>query len=418
MFRVLLIGLIVHLVLGGLALSMVRRWLPSWWDNARLRRALVLVPVMGLLGVASWTLGLWMDWGAVAYWSANVSGLMGVVMLGLTLTVPLSNLLLKASGQKGASAPPEPAREVGRVEVVDAPRAGITRRQVLGAAAHGAPALMTGALTGGMAMGSQLAAIKPMTFEWAGLAPQLEGFRILHLSDIHIGFYVGLHQLEGLLREAAAHKPDLILVTGDLSDDLSRLPQALALIEGVGAPYGAWASIGNHEYFRGLRQVKAAHARSGVPLLLESATTLDVDGATLCLAGADDPVRLRGDISAFLRKTVSAALKGRPDERADFTVMMSHRPRGFEAASDMGVELTLSGHTHGGQVGWGGRSVFDVQARYLWGHYKKREGSQLYTSSGVGHWLPLRIGCPTEAPLITLRSPPLRSHGPGEGRGS
>jgi predicted MPP superfamily phosphohydrolase len=84
--------------------------------------------------------------------------------------------------------------------------------------------------------------------------------------------------------------------------------------------------------------------------------------------------------------------------------MLSHRPAAFDAAAENGVDLTLAGHTHGAQVGLFGRSLLEPlwpEAR-LWGHY--RQGvSQLYTSSGVGHWFPFRLGCPSEAPVIELR---------------
>ena len=83
---------------------------------------------------------------------------------------------------------------------------------------------------------------------------------------------------------------------------------------------------------------------------------------------------------------------------------MTHRPEGFDPASEMGIELTLSGHTHGGQAGLNGRSLWSAFTdRYLWGHYAKN-GSQMYLSSGIGHWFPFRLGCPTEAPIIELTS--------------
>jgi uncharacterized protein len=82
---------------------------------------------------------------------------------------------------------------------------------------------------------------------------------------------------------------------------------------------------------------------------------------------------------------------------------MSHRPDAFDHAAVRGIDLTLAGHTHGGQIGMFGRSVFESYwpERYLWGRYE-RNGSQLYTSAGVGHWFPFRLGCPPEAPVIEL----------------
>ena len=87
-----------------------------------------------------------------------------------------------------------------------------------------------------------------------------------------------------------------------------------------------------------------------------------------------------------------------------FTILMSHRPEGLNAAAALGIPLTLAGHTHGGQFGWFGRSIFEpwLPHRYLWGKYQKDQ-SQLYTSAGVGHWFPFRLGCPPEAPIIVLK---------------
>ena len=104
----------------------------------------------------------------------------------------------------------------------------------------------------------------------------------------------------------------------------------------------------------------------------------------------------------FLTDSIKRALAGKPEN--SFTVLMTHRPEGFDPASEMGIELTLSGHTHGGQAGLNGRSLWSAFTdRYLWGHYAKN-GSQMYLSSGIGHWFPFRLGCPTEAPIIELTS--------------
>jgi predicted MPP superfamily phosphohydrolase len=87
-----------------------------------------------------------------------------------------------------------------------------------------------------------------------------------------------------------------------------------------------------------------------------------------------------------------------------FKILMSHRPDAFDYAASQGINLTLAGHTHGGQIGFMGRSLFDSYwaDRYLWGEYRQGR-SALYTSSGVGHWFPFRLGCPPEAPIIELR---------------
>ena len=86
-----------------------------------------------------------------------------------------------------------------------------------------------------------------------------------------------------------------------------------------------------------------------------------------------------------------------------FSILMSHRSQALDYASPLGIDLVLAGHTHGFQLGLGGRSLFDslLPDRYIWGQYNQGQ-SQLYTTCGVGHWLPFRFGCPPEAPLIVL----------------
>ena len=89
-----------------------------------------------------------------------------------------------------------------------------------------------------------------------------------------------------------------------------------------------------------------------------------------------------------------------------FKVLMSHRAKALDFADRFNVDLILAGHTHGGQIGFNRRSVFEnflANEPYLWGKYKKGK-TQLYTSSGVGHWFPFRIGCPAEAPIIVLKN--------------
>ena len=102
-----------------------------------------------------------------------------------------------------------------------------------------------------------------------------------------------------------------------------------------------------------------------------------------------------------LRRSVEASQLEAPSDA--FRLLMSHRSLAFDYAAPLGVDLTLAGHNHGVQLGLGGRSLFEswYPDRYLWGHYQK-ESSQLYTSAGVGHWFPFRLGCPPEAPLLVL----------------
>jgi predicted MPP superfamily phosphohydrolase len=243
--------------------------------------------------------------------------------------------------------------------------------------------------------------LKPMVLDQ--LPPVLEGLRILHISDSHLSQYVTLEVLADVLIQAELFSPDLIAVTGDIADDLSLLGEALTMMAGLRPRLGTYACLGNHEYYRGLPEVYRIFERSPVPLLVNECVTLNVSGVNLRVGGIEDPRWVGGGDYGFFKNAIDTMLTD--SEAADFTVLMSHRPDALDYASEVGLHLTLAGHTHGGQIGLMKRSLFEPirPQGYLWGHYRKHQ-SHLYTSSGVGHWFPFRLGCPAEAPVIELRS--------------
>jgi len=162
-------------------------------------------------------------------------------------------------------------------------------------------------------------------------------------------------------------------------------------------------SLGNHEYYRGITDSIRIFTAGSIPLLVNQGMTLKVGLQNLFIGGADDPVSLKSNITPFLKRTVEMTMKAAQPE--SFSILMSHRPKTLDVANDQKIDLILSGHTHGGQIGFNGRSLFEGMIEkepYLWGKYKKGE-TQLYTSSGMGHWLPFRLNCPPEAPLIILK---------------
>jgi uncharacterized protein len=275
-----------------------------------------------------------------------------------------------------------------------------TRRDLLRGVAASIPLSTLGGGVCGLdgASAPQRIPLVPMRFP--GLHPDLEGLRILQLSDLHLGAAMRAPDLEALLVRAAAHRPDLIVLTGDVADDLGELEEALRIVHRHRPRLGVFAALGNHEYLHDIRATRPIYERSAVPLLVDRGVTLRVGGAQLYLAGADDPID-KGDAALFLDQAVARCASGAPEDA--FRLLLCHRPEGFLPAAKRGFHLTLSGHTHGGQVGLMGVSAFQalMPDRYLWGAYQ-RGGSRLYTTSGFGHWFPFRLGCPTEAPLIVL----------------
>jgi predicted MPP superfamily phosphohydrolase len=289
----------------------------------------------------------------------------------------------------------------------------LTRRTVVRAVAAAVPlgAIGTGIAGFTSEAGTPLRLL-PLTFD--GLHPALDGLRILQLSDLHLGCRKGLVDLDALVECLRTTPPDLIAVTGDIAEDVNLLAPALRIVASLRPRLGTFASLGNHEYLRGIALTRPTLERSPVRLLVNAGHTIDAGGgARLYVAGVDDPVVVRGNIAPFMKRAVDAAFDGAP--AGAFHLLLSHRPEGFDRAAQQRVELTLSGHTHGGQIGFNGKSAFEplYPDGYLWGSYT-REASRLYTTSGFGDWFPFRLGCPEEAALVVLRrgatnaAPPLR----------
>jgi predicted MPP superfamily phosphohydrolase len=239
----------------------------------------------------------------------------------------------------------------------------------------------------------------PLAFR--DLPPALHGLRILHLSDLHLGAGRTSADLKALLDSLRPDPPDLIVLTGDVADQLQELEAALQLVTAFAPRLGVYAALGNHEYLNDIEQTLPTYQRSSVRLLVNETAHIPIGDATLFLAGVDDPVFF-GPARPFYERTIAACAASAPAN--GFRLLLCHRPEGFESAAKHGFHLTLSGHTHGGQVGLFGRSAFEVLfgVPYLWGQYRRGE-SRLYTTSGFGHWFPFRLNCPAEAPVITLK---------------
>jgi len=277
------------------------------------------------------------------------------------------------------------------------------RRNFLKAGSAALPAVLISSTGIGFAGGFQQVRIPEVPMIFPDLPEALDGLRILHLSDLHLGYYYQLNDLEDLLGRMENKNIDLVLVTGDLSDDLNRLPDALKLIEQLKTKNPKFISIGNHEYFRGVDSFLKETEKSPLELLRNENHVIDINGVPVVLAGADDPVALNSDIREFMYKTVAQSMQNASANA--FKLLMSHRPIALDRAEEFDIDLILAGHTHGGQIGFNRRSVFEDRLQnehYLWGKFQKGK-SQLYTSSGVGHWFPFRLGCPAEAPIIILK---------------
>jgi predicted MPP superfamily phosphohydrolase len=380
------------LIISGTIVLLLRFLHPDWWKRKSVRFP-ALISMAGIpISLLIWLLGSTSGIKTISDIGMTLASIILLIQLSLILSLPLSGVIPLFFRIKVWL-----ARRFGRSES----EIQKSRREFIMRAA----AIIPGAAltTQAAAIAGAYAEIKVpvINLPIAGLPEKLRGLKIAHLSDSHLGHYKYLDDLEEAVEKITPHSPDLVLVTGDISDDLSILGDAIRIIDSIDPPLGVFASVGNHEYYRGIAAVRKIFEKSPFPMLIDEGVLVEKEGHKIFIGGADDPVSLRSVNIDFLKQTVKKTLEPAPDD--SFRILMSHRPRGLDFAPDHGVSLVLAGHTHGGQVGFFGRSAFEAvwPELYLWGIYRKKN-TTLYTSSGMGHWMPLRIACPAEAPILIL----------------
>jgi len=384
----------VILLFGLIQLLLLRQLNRVWWNQKWIRRGAYSLPITGVVSLVLMGLAEYHRISWLAALASPVTVLAVILEISLMLSLPVSGAFHLVERWLGGLA--HRRRAVQTEDIPDQ-----RRRVLLKGAAALVPMATMGAALGGVGRAYAGAEVKRVPFSFRLLPDELDGLRILQLSDLHLRHYVTLDNLEEILDEAALFSPDLVLVTGDLSDDLEQLPPALEMIAALKPPLGCYAILGNHEYFRGIEQVRAIYAASPVTLLVNEHLLLTIRGTRLLLAGIDDPISLSRFQRDFYPRSIETTLADAPEDL--FTLLMSHRPDAFGPAAARGIDLTLAGHTHGGQVGFGGRFILESSYphSYLWGKYTIND-SQFYTTSGAGHWFPFRLGCPAEAPVIEL----------------
>jgi len=226
----------------------------------------------------------------------------------------------------------------------------------------------------------------------------LDGFRIVQLSDIHIGPILKREFAARLVAEVNRLSPDLIAVTGDLVDgSVRQLEGEVEPLGELSAPHGVYFVTGNHDYYSGAEAWLARISELGIrPLGNERVQIGDGDGA-FDLAGVDD---YRGDLLRGSSEDLERALRDRDPDRP--VVLLAHDPSSFKRASAMQVDLQISGHTHGGQI-WPFLYLVRLAVPQVAG-LLRRGRSQLYVSRGTGFWgPPIRLFAPSEITEIVIR---------------
>ncbi len=242
------------------------------------------------------------------------------------------------------------------------------------------------------------ARIKDVDVPIAGLPAGLHGFTIAQITDIHVGPTIKRGYLDAIVDAVNGIGADMIAVTGDLVDgtvhDLSPHTQPLSRLK---ARHGAFFVTGNHEYYSGEVAWSAEVRRLGLTVLTNQHVVLDHDGASLIVAGVPDHSAHHFDPAQ--RSDPAAALHGAPDGPP--RLLLAHQPRSAQAASDVGFDLQISGHTHGGQF-WPWNHFVRLQQPFV-GGLDRLGDLWVYTSRGTGYWgPPIRLGIPSEITRIRL----------------
>ncbi len=269
----------------------------------------------------------------------------------------------------------------------------------------------------GMLFGRFNFKVRRSEITYTDLPPAFDGYRIIHISDLHLGSLYGYQEkLRRAINLINNESPDLILFTGDLVNNLAEETEGWEdLLAGLYAPDGNYAILGNHDYGEyydwpdekahqeNMQKLIRAHENSGFALLLNRSVKISRNDEDIFLAGVENwglpPFKQYGDLAK--------ALQNIPD--AGFTILLSHDPSHWdeEVTDRTGVHLTLSGHTHGMQFGIriGKFRWSPIQIKYpRWVGFYQQGYQYLHVNPGLGYiGYAGRIGIPPEISLITLK---------------
>ncbi len=276
------------------------------------------------------------------------------------------------------------------------------RRKVMSRIVAGAATVAVAGLSGiAVVKAAKRAVIKKLDVNLPRLPRNLDGMKIVQLSDLHIGLTNGGRWLEDIVSRVNALKPDVIVVTGDIIDgQVELLAEEIAPLRDLEAPHGVYFVTGNHEYYFGVSEWLPAVAKLGIRVLRNERVKIGEGDDFFYLAGVDD-YNSRGMVPGH-GQDVEKALDGRePDVEV---VLLAHQPRAIYKAAKMDVGLVLCGHTHGGQI-WPFTYLVGLQQPYNKGLHRHGERTWIYVNQGTGLWgPPMRLGTEGEITEISLRA--------------
>jgi predicted MPP superfamily phosphohydrolase len=299
----------------------------------------------------------------------------------------------------GAPAPPplEEPEDAGPPPSAELPRRLFLARGL----AVTAGAVAVGTVGTGAYLANAAPVVERVPVTLRGLDPALDGFRIVTFSDGHLSSTYGARRFERLVEIVNAQQPDVVAIVGDLVDgSVDELREDVAPLADLVSDQGVYFVTGNHEYFVDTTSWLRHLSTLGVDVLRNERVSLTRGTASFDLAGIDDRTAASSGLPGH-GADLDAALDGRDDSTP--VVLLAHQPVMLDRAVAAGVDLQLSGHTHGGQL-WPFDYVIRLDQPAVDG-LSRHGDTQLYVTRGAGYWgPPVRIGARPEVTVIELRS--------------
>lgn len=298
-------------------------------------------------------------------------------------------------------------QDLGSSTAEDNPREGFSRRDFFAIAAQSSPALITVASTPVSQWQLEQFQVRRLTMVAPTLPVELDGLTIAHVSDTHVGRFTKGSILERIVETTNSLDSDLVVFTGDLINfSLGDLPVGIELLKGIRARHGVFACEGNHDLMQDGLAFRDFMNRASVGLLVDEAARVVIKGRRVQLTGipwgeSPNARASSGNNRDLLHRSLIERVSVKNDVDA-FRILLAHHPHAFDHAKDF--PLTLSGHTHGGQLMLS-RSIGAGPSLYrYWSGLYEKEGRSLCVSNGVGNWFPIRVGAPAEIVHLTLRA--------------
>jgi uncharacterized protein len=391
--RFILISIAVMLALDGVCWAVLVRLAnrPAW------RGLIALFMSIQLLGLISLTFGRLSHAGWDRYLpkfaiaSVFIWHCLGLPLVLLITLAALPILLVKAAvafiSRRPRSEPAPPN---------DQPV--WSRRQFLGFVAAAAPPVFTLSLATIAMHQLNHFRVRRFVLPIRNLPPNLNGLTIAQVSDIHVGRFTSGAVLREMVKIVNQLRADLVLLTGDLINvALADLDHGLELARSMDGP--VYLIEGNHDLIENAEMFERRVKASGIPFLLDESAVVSVRGAPIQLLGLSW-TRAREKRDEAIANSVRQLLRQRQPDA--FQILLAHHPHAFDAAAEASMPLTLSGHTHGGQLMLNERCGFGPALFRYWSGLYTRGESKLIVSNGVGNWFPLRTRAPAEIVHLTL----------------